>query len=88
MDERPRPAHPTSDFAYTPSTLGRLRRLLAEGAAPMAIARALGCEPGTLRNICSRHGLPLSARPDSDEPAASPTQGFPRRSSWPDWRRG
>jgi len=87
MDERPRPAHSPGDFAFTPSTLGRLRRLLAEGASPTAIVRALGCEPGTLRNICRRHGLPLSARPESDKPAASPMQGFRRRSSWPDWRR-
>ena len=87
MDERPRPAHSPDDFAFTPSTLGRLRRLLAEGASPTAIARALGCEPGTVRNICSRHGLPLPARPETDEPAASPLLGFPRRSSWPDWRR-
>ena len=87
MDERPRPAPPPGDFAFTPSTLGRLRRLLAEGASPMAIARALGCEPGTLRNICAKHGLELSAKPESGPPAAPPALGFRRRSSWPDWRR-
>jgi hypothetical protein len=88
MDELPRPAR-SGDFAFTPSTLARLRRLLAESAAPAAIARALGCGPGTLHSICAKHGLRLSARPEPDRHAApsSPPLGFRRRSSWPDWRR-
>lgn len=49
------------EFRFTPDTLRRIRRLVADGKGAGSIATDLGCELSSLQRICAIHGIYLSA---------------------------
>ena len=52
------------DFSFTPHTLRRIRGYVQNGVTGPSIAQKLGCDYGSLRNICWKHGMSLIAGPE------------------------
>lgn len=60
-------AEKKSKFRFTPDVLRTIRR--RAGKVPgRDLADELGCDYGSLRNVCNRHGISLRCTGDDEEP--------------------
>lgn len=56
------------EFRFTRDVLKLIRRRVRARVAGPDIATELGCDYGTLRNVCAKHGISLRAQPGLPEP--------------------
>lgn len=57
----------TRSFRFTPRALAVIQRHARGRRSASSIAAIMGCETGTIENICRKHGVEISPR-DGDEP--------------------